>query len=207
MINNFIILADARTGSHMLQSALEKHPQINCFGEILNPKSNDSKISDRTEIEAIYHAFSYPNSGFIVHRHRSFTHVWENLSKRPNLKVINLLRKNHLLRFASLTIAKKTKNWIDLDGSKNSKISVKFNLEAYRKILNQYNINRKKEEYFLDKQRINVVYENLLSNWDAEIARILCFLNVELKKIQPSTHKQETRDIKEIFSNYEDISL
>ena len=36
----FVVLASARTGSNMLVSLLDQHPQVRCVGEAFNPQSS-----------------------------------------------------------------------------------------------------------------------------------------------------------------------
>ena len=36
-MQRFVLLSNARSGSNMLQSMLDKHPQIVCYGEVFNP--------------------------------------------------------------------------------------------------------------------------------------------------------------------------
>lgn len=37
----FVVLADSRTGSHLLRSLLDSHPQLTCFDEILGLRKSD----------------------------------------------------------------------------------------------------------------------------------------------------------------------
>lgn len=211
MKTKFIILADARTGSHMLQTAINTHPQIDCFGEILNPKSKESMLRDYTHIEAIKKVFSSEKqcSGFIIHRPwKHLFDAWEYLALNKDIKIIIMHRQDMLMRYASLKIAQKTKNWIDFKGDKTSNIKVEFDPLEFETECRRYN-NRLKyySGVFKYHQSMKITYENLVVDFHQYIRFICKFFGIQFIELKPSTFRQETRTPEEIFINHNDLKL
>jgi LPS sulfotransferase NodH len=141
--NRFIILSDARTGSNLLQQALNAHPAIVCFREIFNivpdfidydvdgwePRSaGDIELRARDPHEFLrqrvfcaHHASAVRAVGFKFH----YDHFWFHADLLPTLiaddglHVIHLQRRNQLRSFVSLKIAEQTGAWLDLDPTKH----------------------------------------------------------------------------------------
>jgi len=206
----FILCADARTGCHMLQTALNKHPQVDCFGEILNPKSRDTFVNRWNSIESINKAFASEKkcSGFIIHR--SVKYPWSVLAKLAgdkNIKVIFIHRRDQMLRYASLLNARKSKKWIDTTGTDTRKEKITFNPSDFDKEVTRYNrFIKYYYEHFYGHNAMQVDYEDMTRDFQKEIQKVSAFLGIRYKVLKPSTHRQEKRSIEEIFTNFEIIT-
>jgi hypothetical protein len=130
----FIILSDARTGSHMIAQALDSSPHIICFRELFNIQldvvqynvegyDNESKedFALRAEDpvrflhERIFceHAPEVQAVGFKYHyMHWGFRGVLDELAADEELYVLHLRRRNQLRMFVSLELAKETGVWL-----------------------------------------------------------------------------------------------
>jgi len=65
--------------------------------------------------------------------------------------------------------------------------------------------DRKMRDIFGGTNYLEVVYEQLTTNWESEIHRIQDFLGLYRVSIPISTHKQEHRPIRQIVQNYQEI--
>ena len=137
----FIILSDARTGSNLLQQALNSHPAIVCFREIFNldPDYIDYDVEDwnprsaadvalrQRDIRAFLqqrifgeHAAEVGAVGFKFH----YEHFWFGEDLLPaltgdeGLKVIHLRRLNQFRMLVSLKLVEQTGEWMRHDEGK-----------------------------------------------------------------------------------------
>jgi hypothetical protein len=136
MYTSFIILGSARSGSNLLASALNTHPNIICFRELFNPASdtldynvpgydNDSRddLALRNKDLRSFiatrifcsHAPDTRAVGFKVMREHLdfFAGLADHLSGIPDLRVLRLVRSNLLRTFVSLRIAEASGHWVD----------------------------------------------------------------------------------------------
>lgn len=143
-ITRFIILSDARTGSNLLQQALNSHPAIICFRELFNydleyidfdvdgwdPRgTSDIELrgSDpRAFLRSRIFSGHPPNvraAGFKFH----YDHFWFHADLLPaltedrELRVVHLRRANQLRMLVSLKIAEQTGEWLRHDEGKRKR--------------------------------------------------------------------------------------
>ena len=144
----FIILSDARTGSNLLQQALNSHSEIVCFREIFNigvlrpevgPNYIDYEVEGWDPENAADIALRKADPAaflkqriFTAHRQQiravgfkfHYDHFWFHpdllpaLTDDPALKVIHLRRVNQLRMFVSLKLAELTGEWQRYDDAK-----------------------------------------------------------------------------------------
>lgn len=137
----FIILSDARTGSNLLQQALNSHPAIVCFREIFNldpayvdydvdgwdpTSAADLELRGREPAaflrERIFgeHPDGVQAVGFKFH----YDHFWFHadllaaLTRDVELRVVHLRRVNQLRMLVSLKIVEQTGQWLRHDDLK-----------------------------------------------------------------------------------------
>jgi len=129
----FIILSDARTGSHMLAQALDSSPLVICFRELFNGQldliqydvegydnRDEADFALRKEDplrflrERIF--CEHPGIdavGFKYHyMHWTFPGVLDELTGDDDLYVLHLTRRNQLRMFVSLKLAEETGVWL-----------------------------------------------------------------------------------------------
>jgi LPS sulfotransferase NodH len=137
----FIILSDARTGSNLLQQALNSHPAIVCFREIFNldpnyidydvegwdPTSADDLALRQRDLRGFLrqrifgdHDAAVRAVGFKFH----YEHFWFGedlipaLTEDAALKVIHLKRRNQFRTLVSLKMVEQTGEWMRHDEGK-----------------------------------------------------------------------------------------
>lgn len=128
----FVIISHLRSGTHLLRSLLESHPQLVCQSEVFNsddpalPFSLDMPSRDILD-QWVYRDFasSISCAGFVlqvyhpwglrafpgIRENPGWGDIWALLEAMPDLHVIHLQRENLLRRHLSHLLARKTGNW------------------------------------------------------------------------------------------------
>jgi LPS sulfotransferase NodH len=149
----FIILSNARTGSNLVQQALNSHPQVVCFRELFNydPAYIDYDVEGwdghdagdlalrSADIDAFLrtrvfceHAEGVRAVGFKFH----YDHFWFHerllpwLAEDAGLHVVHLKRLNRLRTLVSFKIAEQTGEWLRHDEMKQRSAVIKRKLSA-----------------------------------------------------------------------------
>lgn len=130
----FIILSGARTGSHMLATALDSHPDIRCFQEVFNRQvkriqygvvgydgssAEDKALRARDPVRFLnQRIFSHPTEVRAAGFKFGYGHVFEfeglldRLIEDAQLRVLHLRRRNLLRMLVSLKLAETTGVWL-----------------------------------------------------------------------------------------------
>jgi len=115
----FIIITRSRTGSNLLISLLNSHPEIEAYGEMFN------QLHGLTS-EWIWNSiFGFKSSSVKFVRFKIFYYhplnsddrwIWNKIYSDNTIPVIHLVRDNTLQTFLSKQIADKTKVWQNQNG-------------------------------------------------------------------------------------------
>ena len=207
------LVSTPRSGTHFLRSVLHNHKYMEFAGEFFKPLNKKYPTTIR---DYIYDDINDPSIidldyvGFVWH-----LILESDLDKNKIDKFIILERKNKLEQFVSLLIATKTKSF------------------AYTKTTEKIKVDPEHLGYFIDKQNNlylefrnslkeykDIYYEDLCSNFRQTIKDIHNYLGVrqdnqEWGEFWFRTNgryfgytpfvKQETRPMKEVIINYEDV--
>jgi LPS sulfotransferase NodH len=230
----FIILSAPRSGTNFLRSALNRHSQIFVFGELfrfpnkigwdfwafnnlplMNSKDMISLVNLSPDKFIKNHVFAPPpypftSIGFKIfyfhNRNQQGIKVWEYLKKDKNIKVIHLRRNNMLKTFLSHRRALQTEKWIDILGRKLSPQAIFLDPHDCRNYFQRMTKwEDENDNRFSHHHKLDICYENMISNREYELSRIQSFLNVDTKHIIPSTVKQTKREISDDIKNYEEL--
>lgn len=231
---NFVILTQARTGSTMLQTMLNSHPEIECFGEVFNPAVSNGyeKWKDRFflrrlankyirdyAVEKYLTSLASPGSekplsaiGFKVIYPGQFDR-WSGLRyfwRTRDFKVVSLIRKNILRKYLSSRIANIEGKWSAKEArSKNKNISVVVDTRDMMRYIDRVSriyesIGQLTQEF----RGIKITYEDLSSNKEVVITQVLDYLgNIELHEnaLRATTVKQNPERMDQIIENYEEV--
>ena len=187
-----------RCGTHMLVTALDSHPALQCHGELFNPHTDAGRHGLR-KTSAVLEKFWQTDCGFAAHAYIGrragqatetaprgiFQDFWSHIP--PDTRVISLRRRNHLRRYVSHCQAKIRKVWnseTKLAGSTACVISHKkllasaaFAETCWKQCLRQ----------FPDAAVIH--YEDLCDNWEAATQSLQQYLGVSPHTLKPTTKK------------------
>lgn len=148
---------------------------------------------------------------------------WEYLLDRlqTDVRIILMDRRNLLRAFCSLKIGLKDNSWhvgdrkaslmldhpttrADYDPQKQG--TVRVEPSALRSYLSEYEqLLRTFREKLRAYPLMDVVYEDLCADLDATMSRVQAFLGVEVRALVPATRKQETRPLREVIENYDEV--
>ena len=223
----FIILGAPRTGSNLIRSSLNNHSGIITFGELFREfdddiawgfanyprsrrikkmrQSNPTKFLEKKVFK------NYPKrisavgfKIFYIHaQEEQWKSVWNYLINQADLNVIHLKRRNHLKVVLSVVKALKTDNWIQktniVQESAPIHIDYAYCLDVLTKLQKW---ESKYDSLFAENKKIEIIYEQLCSNYDQEMKRIQEFLEVKYEIIKPSTYKQSIAPISKSIENF-----
>ncbi|MEZ5942933.1 MAG: NPCBM/NEW2 domain-containing protein [Planctomycetaceae bacterium] len=217
-IPRFVICSTLRTGSHMLATALNAHPNLEVAGEILvRPVlfgvGQDKELPD-DELSIIDEAYEKLN-GCIIHR--KHTRAMQHIGKVPDLKVIFLTRKNWLAQLASEIRARQTNIWhfapdganyLSNDGtSRLSHLQSPFTIplcHCFEFLREQNQLELLALEHLSDCPLLPVTYEDLQAKWNVTLKGVLGFLELADVPLAPATLKQGI-PVRQAVANYEEI--
>lgn len=231
----FVIVGTQRTGSSLVATTINMHDEVSCGWEWTRDVSPFNKItivqnglSSRFEklpephkskmmkavspIIGFRLLFSSSPKWFFSPK-LNVAHIWERLesfikwfSKQPNIKIIHILRNDHLAWIASLYMAKATNQFIDSKYPTDLSVHIPLK-QAIKRIIAKRHIEKKLRSLSLSNPYLETIYEDLVSNRDKNFKKILKFLEVDNPNNIPVsvTKKQQKRRIEEVISNYHEI--
>lgn len=229
--HKFLILCRSRTGSNLLVSLLQSHPQIRAFGEVFTSDncihwgypgylSNEIlQLREQKPIQflndVVYREVLSLVSvvGFkLFYNHAQDKHqkvVWKYLQQMPDLKVIHLKRQNILKAHVSHKIAERNDQWILLDNQQERefeplKLDYAECLEAFEKT-RAYEHDC--EQFFAQSNHpiLTLNYEKLHRKPEKTHRKLLHFLGVKQRSLTSYTNKQNSLPLKNKVANYEDL--
>lgn len=211
----FVVTSDARDGSGMLETSLGAHPEVRLQGEILGSACRaewKSYGSARRVLDAVaYKRLSGPKAvGFKLFNWHADTNgfgdVYEYLREQRVL-VVHLRRGNLLEKYVSLQLARQTGVWYrhrrrESPGPK-LEVDCEEAVEYFERALAAYADHY---DQLVGLPCVFVLYEELRADFHGAIRRVLSFLGVDTDiRVVPSIVKQETRSMRDIVENYEQL--
>lgn len=207
---NFVIVAHARSGSHMINSLLNSHPDIRSNGEkfnLVNQEECDllfseyATIPDKTE-KILGFKLAYQL------RTNKRNDIWSKILKNNQFKVIHWYRSNLLRVYVSREIATKTEKWMgrgEQPGLSDKKIMVDMD-QCMRWINKMSHLHTLIQFDFRHHLCFSVSYENFLFDKNKAI-EILNFLGVD-STIQLSTDliRQNPEPLDQLIINYHEFA-
>lgn len=208
----FIILTRSRTGSNLLLSYLNVHPNILAEHELFQRpvKKPIAKV-----LRKLFRR--YPKSikavGFkIFYNHplgEDNPYLWNTLINMRDLHVIHLKRRNILRTLLSLKLALQSEKWVKYHSDSNDSITNKTvsfdfdSLEAGFTQTRQWEI--KGDEMFKDHPIITIYYEELVENPEETVSKVTDFLG--LPPCHTSTYlvRQNPEKTSDLIDNYEEL--
>ena|ERR1700722_456293 len=223
----FAIIAAPRTGSNMLCTMLNAHPEILCHHEIFNPGGihyaldhRDGQLDlgsvaerDRHPVAFLHRVFGHRCGrnavGFKVNRGQNEI-AFHDVLTDVNIRKIILRRRNRVKTFVSELIAEKTGQWESYEFSDFSRPSPAVEIDAnrlreYVAATDDYYGRIENLLYVTDQHVLHVTYEDLRSA--REQRRILSFLGVStsVPALVPVTRKRNEADLRYLVSNFDEL--
>jgi LPS sulfotransferase NodH len=209
----FVIVSQARTGSNLLVSLLDSHPQIDARGELLR-RLGGVPVGDRLgaiygrkprRIRAVgfkcfyYHPLDDRNAP-----------IWTHLQGVDQLHVVHLRRRNVLRTLTSRRLAGLTGDWVEhgsIAGTAATagKPTVRFNGPELREAFEQSEAWAATcEQRFRDHPVLDVLYEELIDT-PAVRDEILAFLGVQAQPLRTSMQRQNPEPLAQLIEGFDDL--
>ena len=209
----FIVLARSRTGSNMLISFLNSHPNIIANGEIFHT-INDKDCLNILEKEFAEQSPHVKAKGFKVFYYHPLddpkSDLWQHLVNIKNLHIIHLKRRNILRTLISRKIAGNQKIWSVKKASDflipSLGNAIEFNARELEKgFITTREWEKKGDDLFRNHPLLNVFYEDLVKEPEELFKKITRFLGVCY--IPPSTdlQKQNSEKTTELLINFDEL--
>ena len=213
------IVTTPRSGTHFLRSILHTHPDMEFAGEFFKPPNEKYPTTIKDYIYDDTHDPSIINLdyvGFVWH-----LILESDLDKNKIDKFIVLERRNKFEQFVSLTIASKTGIFSNTKTTERIEVDINEFFFFLNKNRSLYSDFRNSTQNYK-----NVYYEDLCDNFEDTIKDINDYLGVDqyfhkhwgenwfrtnkgeimdYKGLYGGSLKQETRPMKEVIINYEDV--
>lgn len=214
----FVIASRSRCGSHMLRTALDRHPAVCCRPELFHPNF----FEGRTALEHLKRLFDAKcqSSGFLFlhwtqnqlaigETHPDFRSHRELLLKQvPDLRVIILHRENLLERYVSLQLTRQHGAFHAFRDPRRSElqpitIDIADLLDSFRlhedELIDDLTV-------YADRMTLQVSYEQLTDCWNQVGDAVQEFLGVERHPLLPATFKQSHyTHVRHVIVNYRDV--
>lgn len=130
--------------------------------------------------------------------------VWDHLLADPALRVIHLRRRNRLAVLLSQTHATRDGQWVDRKGVRRKRAPLHLDPQEARRFFEKNERwERKYAERFADHPMLELFYEDLAGDFDAEMRRVQAFLGVPYRPTRPRTYRQSHKPLSEAILNYD----
>jgi LPS sulfotransferase NodH len=210
----FIVLSRSRTGSNMLVSFLNSHPNILVNGEILGTLSGRNYINVLTTAYGKEPYYVKAKGFKIFYYHPSDDtngNVWDYLVNMKDLYVIHLKRRNILRTLTSRKIAGVLDVWSTKandsrsdDSARPKKIS--FTIDELTKGFEQTRQwEQNGDSMFNNHPMASVYYEDLVDDVESCFRNITDFLGVPYMHPQTGLKRQNPEKIRDLVSNYDEL--
>lgn len=225
----FVVLGRSRTGSTFLRGLLNSHSRIIAFGEILGGHESISwdvpGYTHRKRMSALL--YSDPTSflekgvfrkfpahisavGFKIFYYHAqdgiLKPVWAYLGTHKELRIIHVKRANILETHLSRKRAVMSGHWVNISGTTEEYAPITL---SYEECLDAFTRTRawerKYDTFFENHFKIDVLYENLSSDYVSEMKRIQDFLGVDYEVTKPTTYKQRRVPLAKAILNYHEL--
>lgn len=225
-MTQFVIIADMRTGSTLLHSSLDAHPEVRCYGELFHPEvlpDNAPPGVDRDQAsggELVRCAFAC--EGVVAAGFRAmiflpgaeqprWADAWDALAETEGLRVIYLTRRDRLAQYASLLVAQETAAYHpsadDPVLKPENRPRVHVDPAEFRRWVEERDgLYDERRRQLAGKPSLEVEHERFTDGWAETIDAAQEFLGVRRVALPQVKQKQERRPLSEVIANYDQLA-
>lgn len=208
----FVVLGSPRSGTTMLLSYLNSHPNVKAKGELfrfLRGRSSEGLWADAFMTKKVgVHAVGFK----LLRSHPEDSidkSVWSRIKGDEKLKILHLRRKNLVRWYVSRLVALQTSCWNTYSRKKVLPLSerkIHVNVaEALASFESELRYHEQIERYYSKSQLLKVVYEDLVRSGDQEFSRIFKFLSIPDCRVRSSTVKINFEPLHDLITNYKEV--
>jgi hypothetical protein len=223
----FVILAAPRSGSNLLCTLLNSHPDIVCHHEVFNPQGifyaleyrdappdlGTREDRDREPLEFLAHLWredwGVPHVGFKMTRGQDERILTAVLEDRDIRKIV-LRRANPLRTYVSELISRETGKWEAYRPTELpvNRPRVRVNLEEFRSHVDANNAFYRRLEDVLERSGQvwhAASYECLFSRREHQRQLVFLGVNRSLLPLAPRSIRQNPESLRDLVSNYREL--
>jgi len=202
MSRPFIVLASARKGTHLLLTALARHPDIRSFGQPFGNADFFPEDSGHTLAARLFDDVAPVAVIALAGPPDTHPGFWDELLT-SRVGVIYLHRRNMLRRLVSTKIALATQTWIAYTQPPPATVQVTVDPNAaIAEIEDDWRRERELRDAFKGHKTLHLWYEDLTARFDAEIVKVQAFMDVPIHLLRPTCWKQQTLPLTDVIANY-----
>lgn len=222
----FVIVADMRTGSTLLHSSLDAHPEVRCYGELFHPEVLPDNVPPGVERdrasggELVGRAFACDGVKAAGFRAMIFlpgagqggwADAWHALAETKGLRVIYLTRRDRLAQYASLLVARETAAYHpsadDPVLKPENRPRVHVDPTGFRRWTEERaSLYDERRRQLAGKPSLEIEYERLTGAWAETMSAAQEFLGVSRIALAQEKQKQERRPLPEVIANYDQLA-
>lgn len=232
-ITPFVVLGSERTGSNLLVEMLLNHPRAHASGELFNTrqiedgaldvvlpegtsaaelielrKSDPPACLDRLLQAAAERGFAACGFKLLYYHGLAVDRIVEHLLAMPSLRVVHLVREDALARWISQARAERSDRWWSATERPSHQPPRAIELDP-RETLLRLESNRQLEDLFralfADHPWLELSYEQLASDLDAQMVPVQEFLGLEPQRLVAESKKTGVEDPRLLVSNWDQL--
>lgn len=207
----FIVLTRSRTGSNLLLSFLNSHPNIFAEGEIFATLHG---VDPLARLRAVFgrQPRHIKAKGFKIFYYHPLDakadDLWHEIEHMDDIRVVHLTRQNVLRTLLSRKIAGMKESWTGTrfdsadPGSKRVTMTTEELAEGFRQ-------TREWEQSaamrFRSHPMLQISYEELVRDPGEVFAKLLTFLEVPVSSPRTALRQQNSESLRELIGNYDQL--
>ena len=213
--HTFAVLCAPRTGSTLLHTCLNSHPEVISYGEILRIRLSQQAGKPLAPVkEWLFkpHPRQITAIGlklfYRYEKEEDFRNAFQEVLEDSDVKIIHLRRLDLRKMFASLKIAEATGVWNDLKiPKKEGLLPLTVSAEEFHTYCQNYiKAWHQGNSLFQQHEILHLSYEDLTQKSDLVLKKVQDFLGVKPKQLFSLLKKQNPEPLHELISNHEEIS-
>jgi LPS sulfotransferase NodH len=225
----FIILGRSRTGSNFLRGLISDNPQVISVGEIFRNEDridwDSPHFSSNASVLAAYQSdpVTFINKylfrkfpvdikavGFKLFYYHAqnppFNSIWKYLEEQKSVHILHIKRRNLLQTHVSRLRAAQNDKWVNTNGENEQQVSVWVDPQACLKDFEQtQKWEKDAEQLFANHPLMEILYEDLSTDYTAILAMIQKFLGLDNVPGIPRTYKQSSLPLSQSITNYAEL--
>lgn len=206
----FVVITRSRTGSNLLISLMNSHPQIEAKGEVFSRLEGkktrviyDEVFPVKSDLSCLGFKIFYYHP--LDSKDRS---IWKILEEDKEIKIIHLQRKNLLRVHISRLIAGKTDAWTSREeaGISADDKTVHISIDdLFSDIEESLDYIKNTKDRFCDHQVLEVFYEDLTAKRDQVMEDVFSFLDLPMANLTSDLKKQNPEELSALVSNFDEV--
>ncbi|MDX5347845.1 MAG: sulfotransferase [Hymenobacteraceae bacterium] len=214
----FVLLGRGRSGTTLLHTYLNSHPNVLSLGELMHPR-HQHPLRHQNPIRYLqqygfknysplikavgFKMFYEWESGNVQHP------LWQTLHQIPDLKVIHLRRENKLRNLVSYKIARQSRQWSQEPGQKQVAAQAKAVTLTKEECIAVFE-KMTAEEVFFDRffknhSKINLTFEELTAQPNQVLQQVQEFIGVKPMQLVSLLQRQNPEPLQQLIINYDEL--